>query len=83
MLKGERLMTTSKNENMKSEIPAAVSMDHIKGCVNHVLTEFTNQELGNRISQFNMQGLANILVGVIANPDSLKKPEQSEPKEKK
>lgn len=49
-----------------------IGMDHIKGCVNKVLTEFTNQEMGNRITQFNMQGLANILIGVIANPDALK-----------
>lgn len=69
---------TAKKENSKTEAPEApeaVSLEHIKGCVNKVLSEFTTQEMGNKVTQFNMQGLANILVGVIMNPNSLKEPE--------
>ena len=31
----------------------------------HILHQFANAEAGNRITQFNMGGLANILMGVI------------------
>ncbi len=71
MLKGDIIMTEkAKTESKEKE--QMIGIEHIKGCINKVMTEFTNQEMGNRITQFNMQGLANILVGVIANPDSLK-----------
>jgi hypothetical protein len=71
-----------KTVNPNTEAPEAISVEHIKGCVNKVLSEFTTQELGNKVTQFNMQGLANILVGVMMNPNALKEPEKakSEPK---
>lgn len=72
MLKGEIIMPEKAKTETKEVQEQMIGMDHIKGCVNKVLTEFTNQEMGNRITQFNMQGLANILIGVIANPDALK-----------
>jgi hypothetical protein len=67
---------STKKENPNTEAPEDISLEHIKGCVNKVLSEFTSQEMGNKVSQFNMQGLANILIGVIMNPNSLKEPEK-------
>jgi len=72
-------MPTEKKTEAKTKEPQ-IGLEHIKGCVNKVLTEFTNQEMGNRITQFNMQGLANILIGVIANPNALQEPPQESAK---
>jgi hypothetical protein len=73
-------MPTKKTEEVKAPAGPQVDLEHAKAVVNTVFSNFTTQELGNKISQFNMQGLANILVGMIANPDSLKVPEQPEEK---
>lgn len=67
---------TDKKEISKPVAPVTIDLEHIKGCINKILSEFTTQEMGNKVSQFNMQGLANILVGVIMNPNSLKAPEE-------
>ena len=57
-----------------------IDPEHAVACVNKILTEFTNQEMGNKVTQFNMQGMANILVAMINNPNSLTPPpEQAAP----
>jgi hypothetical protein len=55
-----------------------IDSEHVRGVANKVLSEFTTQEMGNKVTQFNMQGLANILVGMMMNPDSLKTPEEGQ-----
>ena len=65
-------MPTKKTEEVKAPEAPKVDLEHAKAVVNTVFSNFTNQELGNKISQFNMQGLANILVGMLVNPNSLK-----------
>ena len=45
--------------------------------VNEVLTNFLEQEIGNKITQYNMQGLANIIgaaIESIPNVDTSVKP---------
>jgi hypothetical protein len=85
MLK-EKTFMNENSEKSKPEVGVAievVAMSHIRDCINKIFTEFTNQEMGNRISQFNMQGLANILISVIQNPNSLKNVESPESDETK
>ncbi len=71
-------------EKAKQEKEQMVGMEHIKQCVNFVLTDFANTEAGNHITKYGVQGLANHLIGFIANPDSLKPKQGNDepPKEK-
>ena len=39
--------------------------DKLKADISKILQAFANAEAGNRITQFNMGGLANMLMGVI------------------
>lgn len=41
--------------------------EQIKQDVTKVIGEFLKQEMGNRITTFNMQGLSNVLMNVIDN----------------
>jgi len=41
--------------------------EEIKQNVAKILEEFVKQEMGNRITSFNMQGLTNIILNVIDN----------------
>jgi len=54
---------------MKKEnkvVREVISVDVVKEKLSNVLNEFAHQELGNRVTKFNMQGLANILLNEIS-----------------
>jgi hypothetical protein len=51
-----------------------IDPEHATKVVNTVLSQFATEEIGNKVTQFSMQGLANIMVGALMNPNSLKKP---------
>lgn len=76
------IMPTKKNETPEAPQSQMVELDHVKAVANKVFSEFTNQELGNKVSQFNMQGLVNIFLGMVQNPDSLKVQAQPQPEKK-
>jgi len=59
-------MTVETKEKLVKEV--MVPLDLVHECINYVLTDFTNQELGNKISTYSIQGLANTLLKEVKNP---------------
>ena len=52
-------------------------MEELTKKIDEILTQFIQEELGNRLSQFGMKGLRDILITTIQNY----KPDKSEVKE--
>jgi hypothetical protein len=65
-----------------SEKQEMVSLDVVNKCINHVFTNFASQEMGNKISSFNLQGLASVLLTTIKNPHMIDEKETSNKPEK-
>jgi len=42
-------------------------MENLEKEINKILTQFLQEELGNRVSQFSMKGLRDVLINTIQN----------------
>lgn len=53
-----------EKENKVKVLEVMISLTTIRERISMVLSDFAEQEMGNRITKYNIQGLANILAGV-------------------
>jgi hypothetical protein len=53
-----------EKENKEELLQVMISLTTIREKISIVLSDFAEQEMGNRITKYNIQGLANILAGV-------------------
>jgi hypothetical protein len=57
-------------DKQKKEVGKMISIEIVKEKISSVLNDFIQQELGNRITRFNTQGLANIMLDEISKEDN-------------
>jgi hypothetical protein len=67
-MKGEKSMTTTEKNSGEN-----VSLNFVKDIISSTLGDFLQQEAGNRVTRFNIQGLAQIILEAIKSHKGVKK----------
>jgi hypothetical protein len=68
-------------EEKKLEVSEEMRFKSIANKISRVLSTFTKQEMGNRVTQFNMQGLTDIINSILNNSEIVRFTEGKDIKE--